>query len=330
MSKRIFFILLVLLLPAAQAQDSDGSSGSEPATKTLVWPDGTRYVGGVVDGKRSGKGTIFWQDGTRFVGQFEDDMRNGPGTMILPDGTVYTGFFRNDELVDTQSTLAASNASELDDDSAMEALDDTQLPMEADSLGDEGVTDVMPDTVPDVALQVDDMPETAIMDSDPEPEQLAPNDTGQDETTQNASSQEEDSSMLASSDDYSVVDPYADDVTEITASVESELQETVRLWAAAWSEQNVPQYLSNYSDDFAVPGKLTRSAWEAQRRTRLTRPRYINVDIDFQGFEYIEPNVVEVAFRQAYRSNSYRDLTEKVLRMRKEGTDWKILVEQSR
>ena len=67
--------------------------------KTLVWPDGTRYVGGVEDGKRSGKGTIFWQDGTRFVGTFVDDKRHGPGTMILPDGTVYNGYFEDDELV---------------------------------------------------------------------------------------------------------------------------------------------------------------------------------------------------------------------------------------
>lgn len=72
---------------------------SAEETQTLVWPDGTRYVGGVKDGKRSGKGTIFWQDGTRFVGSFVDDLRHGPGTMILPDGTVYNGYFENDALV---------------------------------------------------------------------------------------------------------------------------------------------------------------------------------------------------------------------------------------
>jgi len=68
-----------------------------------MWPDGTRYVGGVVEGKRTGKGTIFWQDGTRFVGNFKNDGRNGPGTMILPDGTVYNGIFINDELVSTST-----------------------------------------------------------------------------------------------------------------------------------------------------------------------------------------------------------------------------------
>ena len=92
---------------------AEDAPATDLVTKTLVWPDGTRYVGGVLEGKRTGKGTIFWQDGTRFVGQFENDMRNGPGTMILPDGTVYTGFFKNDELIDTESTIAGSTVAVL-------------------------------------------------------------------------------------------------------------------------------------------------------------------------------------------------------------------------
>lgn len=83
---------------------------SAEETQTLVWPDGTRYVGGVKDGKRSGKGTIFWQDGTRFVGSFVDDLRHGPGTMILPDGTVYNGYFENDALVQQTDARSEPNA----------------------------------------------------------------------------------------------------------------------------------------------------------------------------------------------------------------------------
>ena len=71
-------------------------------------------------------------------------------------------------------------------------------------------------------------------------------------------------------------------------------------------------------------------AWEALRRTRLTKPHYINLNIDYADFELVDTNIVDVLFRQAYRSNTYSDLTDKVLRMRKEGTDWKILLERSR
>lgn len=125
---------LAILTGPIEAEEADGTGYAEdttdlPVTRTLVWPDGTRYVGGVIDGKRSGKGTIFWQDGTRFVGQFENDMRNGPGTMILPDGTVYTGFFKGDELIDTEETIAAANTAsesvELDEEESASAPEDT-------------------------------------------------------------------------------------------------------------------------------------------------------------------------------------------------------------
>ena len=95
--------LLLLILMASMPLSAE-------ETKTLVWPDGTRYVGGVEEGKRTGKGTIFWQDGTRFVGTFVDDKRHGPGTMILPDGTVYNGYFENDELVQQAQTSSEPTA----------------------------------------------------------------------------------------------------------------------------------------------------------------------------------------------------------------------------
>ncbi len=97
-------ILIIFILGGPAFAEEPPLATSEPATKTLMWSDGTRYVGGVVDGKRTGKGTIFWQDGTRFVGNFKNDGRNGPGTMILPDGTVYNGIFKDDELISTTTT----------------------------------------------------------------------------------------------------------------------------------------------------------------------------------------------------------------------------------
>ena len=106
-------ILSCLILISIQSGAEQPESIQEPATKTLLWPDGTRYVGGVIDGKRAGRGTIFWQEGTRFIGYFENDMRNGPGTMILPDGTVYRGYFKDDKLVYTETSIPASDPNEV-------------------------------------------------------------------------------------------------------------------------------------------------------------------------------------------------------------------------
>ena len=60
------------------------------------------------------------------------------------------------------------------------------------------------------------------------------------------------------------------------------------------------------------------------------RPSEINLQITYQRFELVDANVVDVFFQQAYRSNDYRDRVDKVLRLRKEDTGWKILIERSR
>lgn len=111
MSKVLPLIFLLVMFSQQVFAESTTSENDASVTKTLLWPDGTRYVGGVKDGKRSGKGTIFWQDGTRFVGTFVNDKRNGPGTMILPDGTVYNGYFENDTLVERSESIAQSEPS---------------------------------------------------------------------------------------------------------------------------------------------------------------------------------------------------------------------------
>ena len=357
-------ILVALLAFSCWCLAAD--SADEPVTKTLVWPDGTRYVGGVVDGKRTGKGTIFWQDGTRFVGQFENDMRNGPGTMILPDGTVYTGFFRDDELIDTESTIAASTAGrsvELED---VAALDETTLPIEADSVGDpmgdtaERAAEAEAERVRKVEEERLAQEAEAERIRQAEEQQLAQQaeaeqlrkaeedrlaQAGEAERLRKAEEErlaqaaeaerirQAEEERLAQQAEIELAQDYSgsDDVTEVTESVKDELIATIDLWKAAWSVQNANQYLATYSDDFAIPSRgQSRRTWEALRRTRITRPRYINIDVSYQRFELVETNVVDVFFRQTYRSNTYSDLTDKVLRMGKDGTDWKILIERSR
>lgn len=249
----LIFCCLLVISPAVAGE-------AEPETRTLVWPDGTKYVGGVVDGKRTGKGTIFWKDGTRFVGSFRNDMRNGPGTMILPDGTVYTGYFHNDELVDPPTVEQGAPVSELE----------------------------MPDDTSEAVA-------------------VAP-------------------ASIARPASAPVIQP----VTEITNDVKARLEESVDLWAAAWAEQNVVQYLAWYSDDFDVPDAYgSRSNWRALRRSRLNRPGDIDIDLVYQRFELIEPDIVDVTFEQTYRSDVYSDVTIKTLRLRKEGPGWKILSENT-
>lgn len=348
----------MLLLSAPVTVVLAAETSDAPVTKTLVWPDGTRYVGGVIEGKRTGKGTIFWQDGTRFVGKFENDMRNGPGTMILPDGTVYTGFFKNDELIDTESTIAASNTepATMDDAETTAALGDTKLPMEADSLapGSKSPGSTPAEDTPNLAEPGLDKPPLAkpslnkpSLNKPPEIAQVDEKDliTPAAPSSDNAvasmntdidqaqtAAEDVTETLTVSTPEPALIkeNPFDADVTEVTESVKTELMETIDLWVSAWEDQNLVQYLENYSSDFVVPGRQSKRTWEALRRTRLARPEYINVDVLYQRFEFVEANVVDVFFRQTYRSDSYSDLTDKVTRMKRENNSWKILVERSR
>ena len=51
-------------------------------------------------------------------------------------------------------------------------------------------------------------------------------------------------------------------------------------WARAWASNDVPGYLSYYAADFQTPKGMSRSAWEAERKARIAKPRKIEVEID--------------------------------------------------
>ena len=237
---------------------------------------------------------------------------------------MYTGFFKDDELVDTERTIAASAkvAAELGNEASVAALQGTELPMEADSLVDTPSAILMQVDENDLLEPVSAPEPTIVLDEAPEPEEKI---VAAAKTTPESIAEPEPGPEPSQEENY-----YSSDVTDITDSVKAGLIETVDLWAAAWSDQNVPQYIANYSEDFAVPGRQSRRNWEALRRTRIKRPGHIDLNITYQRFELVDTNIVDVFFRQAYRSNTYSDLTDKALRLRKEGTDWKVLIERSR
>lgn len=262
-------ICILLLLGFASAL----CAAEETASQTLVWPDGTRYVGGVVDGKRSGHGTIFWPDGTRYVGSFSNDMREGAGTMVLPDGRVFNGIFKNDSLVGTATPVepgTSSGAAEVGSNVTAEpAAPDTQV-AQAPRHNDARRSQAPRSTKP------------------------APPTRG------------------------------------ITDEIKAELSGVIDAWASAWSAQDVRAYLSAYGSGFDVPGKLTRRAWEGLRRSRLTRPRSIELKLGYEKFEMLPDGTAEVWFRQSYRSNLYSDVTAKVLVLQREDGGWRIIRENSR
>ena len=63
-----------------------------------TFPERTQnYVGGFIDGLRSGVGTFTWSNGGMYEGKYENNRRNGKGKRTSPDGFVTEGEFKNNE-----------------------------------------------------------------------------------------------------------------------------------------------------------------------------------------------------------------------------------------
>jgi ketosteroid isomerase-like protein len=104
--------------------------------------------------------------------------------------------------------------------------------------------------------------------------------------------------------------------------------QVVDRWARAWSDNDVAAYLAHYAPDFEPPRGLSRAAWEAQRRSRIAKPRKIEVTIDAPKAVFTGEDRVKVTFRQHYRSDTLNLSGTKTLVMVKQGEKWLIKREQ--
>jgi hypothetical protein len=114
-----------------------------------------------------------------------------------------------------------------------------------------------------------------------------------------------------------------------TVEVETvpELSNKVSSWAAAWSAQNVIEFVGHYAPDYRVSGK-TRQQWLADRREKLTNKSFIRVKVsDFEQTEQANGQI-RVQFRQNYRSNTIADTVTKRLTFQQFNGDWKIVGER--
>ena len=109
---------------------------------------------------------------------------------------------------------------------------------------------------------------------------------------------------------------------------DSDVMKSVNAWARAWASNDVPGYLSFYAADFQTPKGMSRSAWEAERKTRIAKPRKIDVDIDSPRVK-VEGNKAVVSFKQHYKSGSMNVTSAKTLVMVKNGDKWLIQQERS-
>ena len=102
----------------------------------------------------------------------------------------------------------------------------------------------------------------------------------------------------------------------------------VQEWAAAWAGNDVKGYLARYAADFRTPDGESREAWENTRRTRIAKPRQIEVRVEAPKVTLKDANHATVTFRQHYRSDNFKSSASKTLVMVKSGDQWLIQEER--
>lgn len=113
---------------------------------------------------------------------------------------------------------------------------------------------------------------------------------------------------------------------EITAAI-GNVEETLMAWAQAWSKQDSEAYLSFYSGAFDPPENLSSTAWANQRKKRLVAPTFIRITLSKIETTALDNKFVSVSFTQHYRSDRYSDTTRKLLLLKNEEGQWRILQE---
>lgn len=119
---------------------------------------------------------------------------------------------------------------------------------------------------------------------------------------------------------------------ESTATSEADrkqVEDALRAWAKAWSKKDMGQYLAAYASSFDPPGKMSRKAWEEERRIRIVGKRSIQVELS-QFRIQIKGNQAQAQFVQQYDSDSFKGRSTKTLSLIKEKGHWLISSESAK
>ncbi|MDZ7892015.1 MAG: tetratricopeptide repeat protein [Rhodoferax sp.] len=110
------------------------------------------------------------------------------------------------------------------------------------------------------------------------------------------------------------------------ADARKDVETAVRNWAKAWAARDMKGYLSAYGRDFDTPGGVKRSAWEEERRQRITGKSKIMVTISNLNIT-VNGSKATAKFRQDYKANELAVSSRKVLELTKTGDRWLIVRE---
>lgn len=107
-----------------------------------------------------------------------------------------------------------------------------------------------------------------------------------------------------------------------------EAEAAVRSWASAWAAKDVKSYLAAYGRDFDPPGSMKRSAWEDERRERISSKSKISIKLENLNVT-VNGNKATAKFRQDYKASGLAVSSKKTLDLVKTGDRWLIVREST-
>ena len=108
---------------------------------------------------------------------------------------------------------------------------------------------------------------------------------------------------------------------------ERAVAEALKAWTTAWSDRNAQAYLDAYAPAFAPADGRTREAWAAKRKRALERAKEISLDIRDIKLAVRDARHASTVFRQAYRSEQFKDVVLKTLEWERVDGRWLIVGE---
>jgi tetratricopeptide (TPR) repeat protein len=105
-------------------------------------------------------------------------------------------------------------------------------------------------------------------------------------------------------------------IADITRSIDN--------WAAAWARKDVAAYLGHYDQNFEIPGRKSRKAWEAERQTRIDKPGAIEIKVENVEITPDGAGRAKATFRQHYKAVGLKSTTTKTLVLVNRNERWLI------
>lgn len=123
------------------------------------------------------------------------------------------------------------------------------------------------------------------------------------------------SALTAAPAKVDIVEP-APATTTATPAADVSVESAIDAWAQAWRNKNISAYLAAYSPEFVPEGLPNKSAWEAQRKKRLS-PQQGKISLDITNVSVTRDGDSAVAtFTQKYAAKAYKDEMVKRLQLK--------------